>query len=139
MKSFFTTAYQKRRKWSFDLHQSYQQPTLFFFFFAIPSKCQQRCKGNETYLWFTIRLGYPSDQLHPLRMYLAGLAKQTNIMLQAHFQSETSKISMDYDICRPWKVHLSTSAKHLLLISVMFTKKWLPELIFSCFPGIIMI
>lgn len=32
---------------------------------------------------------------------------------------------MDYDVCRAWKVHLSTSTKHLHLICDVYKKKWL--------------
>lgn len=30
---------------------------------------------------------------------------------------------MDYDVCRAWKVHLSTSTKHLHLICDVYKKK----------------
>lgn len=60
-------------------------------------------------------------------------------MLQANFQNKTTKISMDYDICRAWKVHLSTSTKHLHLICDVYKKKRLSELIFGCFARQIMI
>lgn len=95
---------------------------LIFFFFANPCKWQQRCKVNEIYLRFTIRVGYPSDQLNPFTMHIFGLTKSRS-NVQTNFQSETSKFSMDFDICRTRKVHKSTSIKHLLLICVMSTKK----------------